>query len=40
MIDKYYKENPEKWGDPIGFAIMDALTLNGGPCGAAAASKK
>ena len=34
MIDKYYKENPEKWGDPIGIAIIDALTVNGGPCAA------
>ena len=32
MIDKYYKENPEKWSEPVGFAIIDALTVNGGPC--------
>ena len=32
MIDKYYKENPEKWNEPIGFAILDALTVKGGPC--------
>ncbi len=32
MINKYYKENPEKWGDPIGIAIVDALTVDGGPC--------
>jgi hypothetical protein len=39
MIDKYYKENPEKWGDPIGYAIIDALTVNGGPCAAPAPKK-
>jgi len=39
MIDKYYKENPEKWGDLIGIAIIDALTVNGGPC-AGTVSKK
>lgn len=39
MIDKYYKENPEKWGDPIGFAIRDALTVKGGPCEEAATKK-
>jgi hypothetical protein len=39
MIDKYYKENPEKWGDPIGNAIINALTVKGGPCGEAATKK-
>jgi hypothetical protein len=39
MIDKYYKENPGKWGDPIGSAIIDALTVNGGPCAGTAPKK-
>ncbi len=39
MIDKYYKENPEKWGTPIGIAIMDALTVSGGPCAGTAPKK-
>jgi hypothetical protein len=39
MIDKYYKENPEKWNTPIGLAMLDALTVNGGPCGEAEAKK-
>jgi hypothetical protein len=32
MIDKYYKDNPEKWNIPIGDAIVEALTVKGGPC--------
>jgi hypothetical protein len=32
MIDKYYEENPEKWNIPIGDAILEALTVKGGPC--------
>jgi hypothetical protein len=32
MIDKYYKENPEKWNILIGDAILEALTVKGGPC--------
>jgi hypothetical protein len=32
MIDKYYKENPERWTIPIGDAILEALTVKGGPC--------
>jgi hypothetical protein len=39
MIDKYYKENPEKWNEPIGLAMIDALTVNGGPCGVTAPKK-
>lgn len=38
MIDKYYKD-PEKWGDPIGFAIIDALTVSGGSCAKSAPKK-
>lgn len=32
MIDKYYRENPEKWNIPIGSAIVSAVTVKGGPC--------
>jgi hypothetical protein len=32
MMDKYYRENPEKWSMPIGQAIIDALLVKGGPC--------
>jgi len=32
MIDKYYKENPEKWNIPIGDVILEALAVKGGPC--------
>jgi hypothetical protein len=39
MIDKYYKENPEKWNIPIGDAIMEALTVKGGPCAGMATQK-
>lgn len=35
MIDKYYRENPEKWNTPIGLAMLDAVTISGGPCGKA-----
>jgi len=39
MIDKYYKGNPEKWNLPIGDAILEALTIKGGPCADAAPKK-
>lgn len=39
MIDKYYKENPEKWNIPIGDAIVEALTVKGGPCAQMATQK-
>jgi hypothetical protein len=32
MIDKYYRDHPEKWQVIIGAAIMEALTVKGGPC--------
>jgi hypothetical protein len=39
MIDKYYKEHPEEWSQPIGISIMHALTVNGGPCADTAPKK-
>ena len=32
MIDKQYRDNPEKWSRPLGEQILEALTINGGPC--------
>lgn len=32
MIDKYYKDNPEKWDLAIGTGIISAITQMGGPC--------
>lgn len=32
MIDKQYKEHPERWSRPIGDQILQALTIEGGPC--------
>ena len=32
MIDKYYKEHPERWSRPFGEEIPEALTVAGGPC--------
>lgn len=32
MIDKYYKDHPEKWSIRIDEAIMNALTVKGSPC--------
>jgi hypothetical protein len=32
MIDKYYREHPEHWSAPIGYAILAAVTVAGGPC--------
>ena len=32
MVDKYYKENPEKWNLPLGNGIVLALIVKGGPC--------
>jgi hypothetical protein len=31
MIDKYYKEHPEKWSNPVGLEILQALTTSA-PC--------
>ncbi|MDR3409927.1 MAG: hypothetical protein P4L87_03115 [Formivibrio sp.] len=33
MIDKYYNDHPEKWGNDLSDEIVQALTVNGGPCG-------
>lgn len=33
MVDKYFKQNPEKWNIPIGDAVFEALTVKEGPCG-------
>lgn len=32
MIDKYYGEHPEKWGDSAAKSVITALTVPGGPC--------
>ena len=32
MIDKRYKDHPEKWSNPITQQILEALTVRGGPC--------
>ena len=32
MIDKYYKENPQRWDKPLGDGIFAALTVSDGPC--------
>jgi hypothetical protein len=32
MVDKYFKENPQRWDVPIGDAILEALTVKDGPC--------
>ena len=32
MIDKYYKDHPEHWSNAIGAAMLEALTVEGGPC--------
>ena len=32
MIDKQYKDHPEKWSDPFGTQVIEALTIAGGPC--------
>lgn len=32
MVDKQYKNHPEKWSRPLGEQILEALTVNGGPC--------
>jgi hypothetical protein len=32
MIDKAYKDHPEKWSRPIGEQVIAALTVDGGPC--------
>lgn len=32
MIDKTYKDHPEKWSHPFGEQVIAALTVDGGPC--------
>jgi hypothetical protein len=32
MIDKRYKDHPELWSHPLGEQILEALTIDGGPC--------
>jgi|SRR5579862_3174045 len=32
IIDKQYKEHPEKWSNPIGQQMLEALTTKGGAC--------
>lgn len=32
MIDKYYKENPELWHEPVSYEVISALTVAKGPC--------
>jgi hypothetical protein len=32
MIDKYYKDNPQRWGKPLGQEIIAALIVKDGPC--------
>lgn len=33
MIDKYYKDHPEKWNNLFSTEIYNALTVPGSPCG-------
>jgi hypothetical protein len=32
MIDKYYKDNPQRWSTLLTVAIIEALTVKDGPC--------
>jgi hypothetical protein len=32
MVDKYCRDNPEKWSAPAGDGIISAITVKGGPC--------
>lgn len=32
MIDKYYKDHPEKWSYDLSDEIVQALSVPGGPC--------
>lgn len=32
MIDKHYKSHPENWSRPLGEQILEAITIDGGPC--------
>ncbi|HEY4381040.1 MAG TPA: hypothetical protein VGN01_11895 [Acidobacteriaceae bacterium] len=39
MIDKYYADHPEKWGNDLSDEIVHALTVAGGPCSGKALDK-
>jgi len=32
MIDRYYKDHPEKWSQPLAPEILNAMTVEGGTC--------
>jgi hypothetical protein len=32
MIDKYYRAHPERWSRFFGGEVLEALTVNAGPC--------
>lgn len=32
MVDKYYNDHPEKWNEAAAEEVIDALTVEGGPC--------
>lgn len=32
MIDKYYRDHPEQWNRAAASAMLDALTVESGPC--------
>jgi hypothetical protein len=32
MIDKQYRDHPEKWSQPLGLQFLEALTVEGSPC--------
>ena len=32
MIDKYYKDNPQRWSTLLAIGITEALTVKDGPC--------
>jgi hypothetical protein len=32
MIDKYYRDHPERWDVPIAVELVHALAVKGGPC--------
>lgn len=33
MVDKHYKDHPERWSRPFGGEILISVTVDGGPCG-------
>ena len=32
MIDKYYKDNPQRWNVSFAQGVVEALTVKDGPC--------